>query len=492
MSPVGTRVTTAVRSGPTSRLVAPGSPFFVAGITERGDTAAAVRVSSMQEYADLLGGRVSYGAVYDALRCYFEEGGTRAFVARVVGAGAAVGDLVLVDRAGAPVNTLRIDAKDSGAWSANVTVEVAAGSVAGTYRLVIRYAGTGGPGIEVYDNLVTPADAVQKLATSAYVRGTDLASATVAPNNQPAILAPTALSAGTDDRATVVAATHTAALVKFPKPLGPGAVAIPGQGSAAVGPLLMAHAAANYRIALLAAAAGANDAATIAEAQALRANVGAEFTGLAGPWVQMPDDAGGIRLVSPEGFVAGVRARVQQLRGPFRAAAGELAAARFVVGVERVIDEAATNNLNDGEVIPIRVVGGRVQPYGWRSLSLDEVNYSLLTGRDVLNDLASQAEADAQALAFETIDGEGKVFSDLAAILLAIVQPMRARGGLYPQRDGAGNEIDPGYRVDTGPAVNTPDSLAANQLRGVMSVRPSPTGQLVDILITKATVTASL
>lgn len=492
-------VRTATRTGPSYPQTSRAATFFVVGQSERGDAPVgaavveAMRIRSMAGYEALAGGRVTYGAAYDALRCYFEEGGVNAYFARVVGASATVGTRSLVDRAGSPLATLAVDAKDPGAWSANVTVQVSAGSVAGSYKLTVRYSGTGGPGIEIYDNLVTPADAVAKLATSAYVRGRDLASATAAPNNQPAILAASALSAGTDDRASIVAAGYTTALSRFPKNLGPGAVAIPGQTTANVGALLMAHAATNRRKALMAAAQGATDNAAIAEAQALRTNTGASSSGVFHPWLTMPDDAGGTRQVDPVGYVAGVRARAQESEpeGPARAPAGQIAQARFVTGVVSTIDDTAGDTLDDGEVNAIRIIADRVELYGWRSLSLDEANYFLLTQQDVLDWAASEVERMLEAYPFATIDGAGRLFSRIAGEAIGLLAPLADAGGLYPLIVN-GDPVDPGYKVDTGPSVNTSATIAQNRVRVAIGVRPSPSAAMIEATITKAAVGATL
>lgn len=488
----GVKVTTATIPGPSAPQTAPGSTFFVVGQAERGSTVDPIEVQSMTAYEALLGARTPFATLYDQLRTFFEEGGTRAVVARVVGPAAAAGTLNLVDRAGAPLPTLRVDAKDPGAWSANVTVQVQAGSAVGTYRLVVRYTGTGGPGVETYDNLTTPADAVAALATSAYVRATDLGSVTPGPGNQPAIAAATPLSVGTDDRAAIVAATRIAALARFRRSLGAGAVAMPGQPSAAVGAAVIAHARANRRIALLSVAQGATDNAAIAEAAALGIEPGADSAGIFGPWVVIPDGLGGRRTIAPEGFVAGVRARTHETDGPGQPPAGRWGEARFVIGTERDVDDLSGDTLDAGRVSAIRAFDRRVKLYGWRSLSTDDANWSLLSYRDLVDDIQVAAEAVLEdAAAFRRIDGHGHTFADVQSDLVGIVRPYAARDELYAQVVD-GRELDPGYRVDTGPTVNTDVSIAANRIRAVLGVRPAPAGALVELTLAKAGVTATL
>lgn len=484
----GVTVRTATRVGPSVPARAPSSTYFLVGLTERGPVDRAVPIRSMGEYADVLGARTTYGAVYDDLRMFFEEGGTRAYVARVAGAAAVAGTLTLLDRAGTPLGTVRIDAVSPGSWSTGITVQVEAGSQADTYRIVVRH----GDSTETFDNLADPAAAVTALAASRFVRATNLGSATAAPNNLPAIVGPVALSSGNDDRAAVTAATYLAALARFGAELGAGAVAIPGMAHSAVGAGLIAHGRANKRIALLAPPAAQSPDQAIAAAATLRATAGSEFAGLFYPWVLVPDEAGGTRTVSPEGYVAAVRARAVESEGPWRAPAGQIAAARYLAGVERELTRAEGDRLDGNAVSAIRAVAGRPRLYGWRSLALDELNFALLTGQDVLNLLVAQAEERLEQFVFRTIDGRGHLFAEAAAELTGIAEPIRAAGGLYERLDDEGNVLDRGYGVDVGPSVNTPASLAENKLRAALSVRVSPTGALVEVTIVKAGLNAGV
>jgi phage tail sheath protein FI len=486
--PVGVQVTTETAPGGGGLQANESAAYFVAGLTERGSVTEPVVLRSMGEYRRLLGERVAYGSLYDDLAAFFAEGGARAYVARAVGAAASVGTLTLQDRAGVPLNTLRIDAKDPGAWSANVTVQVADGLVADTFTLTLRYKGEQ---VERYENLASPAAAVQALAVSGYVRAVDLGSATAPPANNPAVLAATALSAGSDDRAAVTSAELVVALERFGVELGSGAVAIPGHPHSTVAAGLTAHASARRRIALVAPSVGTEVAAAGAAARGLRTSAGAEHVGFFYPWVKVPDGAGGSRTISPEGYVAGVRARTIAQVGTWRAPAGEIAASRHLVGVERELTRDQIDTLADDAVSAIRPMLSGFRLYGWRSLSLDEVHYRFLSTRDLLNELASKSERALERLVFETIDGRGQLFVKAETEVERIVEPIRAGGGLY-EKVGDGQVIDPGYSIDTGPGVNTPETIARGEVNVALSVRPSPVGELIRMVITAVGVNADL
>ena len=485
----GVSIRTATRSGPASATVPESGRYFVAAQFERGRTDVAQLVRSAAELEVLYGGRVSYGSGYDDLRTFFEEGGAEAYVIRVVGPAATTGTLTLSDRAGVPLPTIRLDARGAGAWSTGVTVAVEAGTLPDTFR--IRIDGPLAYDAEVYDNLDTVAGAVAAInARSRLVTATDLGSATAAPNNRPAILAATALSAGSDDRAALTANTMTAALAKFGAELGTGAVAVPGYGHSLVGTALIAHAKANRRLALIAPPQGTSVADAIAAADGL-VDVDGEHGGLFYPWVTIPTGGGTTKLISPEGYVAAMRARAHTEAGPWRAPAGEVAVARYVTGTERVITREDGDALDEAHVSAVRTIAGTVRLYGWRSLSTDEDNYALLTGRDVLNTVAQAAEERLERFVFQPIDSDGRLLASVAAELVGIVDPYRAAGGLYA-RTVNGEQLDPGYSIDVGPTVNTEAVLRDNTIAAVLALRVSPVGSLIDLTIVKAGLTAAV
>lgn len=475
----GINIRTATRSGPVNPTIPASGRYFVAGQFERGRVDVAARIRSLAELEVLYGARVTYGAAYDDLRMFFEEGGTEAYVVRVVGPAATVGTLTLLGAAAAP--GVRIDALGAGAWSTGVTVQVTAGTLAATIRVIVDGPLEGDT--ESYDNLADAAAVVEALKRSRYVRGTNLGAT-------PIVIAATPLTAGVDDRASITATTMTNALAKFGSNLGAGAVAIPGYSASLVGAALHAHAKAFRRLAIMAGPVGASDADYLTLANARLAADG-EYSGVFGPWVSVPLTNGSTKLISPEGYVAAVRARAHLTDGPWAAPAGERASARFVLGVERELTRAQGDALDEGNVNAIRTIAGSTRLYGWRSLSTDTANYALLIGRDVLNTVAYEAEARLERFVFRTIDGRGQLLASVAAELVGILAPMAAAGGLYA-RVVEGAEVDPGYSVDVGDTVNTTAVLNANTIAAVVALRVSPVGSLIDVTIVKAGLTATV
>lgn len=483
----GVAVTVGAVSGPSAPTLAPSSKYFATGLAERGATDAPTRVTSFAQFQELFGARTTYSALWDDIKTFFEEGGTEAHVARVVGPAATTGTLTggLQDQQGTPATTLNVSARNAGAWSSGLTIQVLAGPTAATFRIQVRLNG-----VLVHDwtNLSSPAEAVSRSETSPYIKLTNAGSTGVAPTNNPAVVAATALGAGTDDRASVTATHYVNALALFTTELGDGAVAIPGIGTT-VHAGLIAHADAYNRLALLAAASNTDKATLISTAAALDA----KRAGLFAPFIKVPDEYGGTRTISPEGYVAAVRARAHGI-GPWRAPAGEMAVARYVVGPATVFSATDGNDLDAAKVNVIRSVSRTTRLYGWVSLAADRDNWGFLTGADTVNRVVTEAYAQLEDYLFGTIDARGHLLGKVAGTLEGIVAPMAEADGLYARLDPAdptGPPLDPGYRVRV-LDINPVEVSAQNKVLAELGIRVSPTAALVQLTVTKAAVTAAL
>lgn len=484
MAAPGVYVTTSARSGVAGQVTAPSGQFFIVGMFERGPIDRAVQVRNIGELERVFGTRTPYSSSYDQLVTFFSEGGRQAQVVRVVGAGATAGTLTLKDRAATPADTLQFDAASVGNSSTTLSVEVLDGSVANTFRVRVYQANKV---VEDYNNLANPVDAVSRFSNSVYVRVTNLASTSASPTNNPAAIERTALSAGDDARMSVTADTYIAGLDLFTETLGTGAVAIPGQGTSAAHAGLVAHAERFNRVALLAAPMES----TVSSLQALSSAVDSEYAGLFAPWVNVPVGAGMITPLSPEGYVAAVRARAHETVGPWRKPAGNIARAQHVLSLVTVFDNDDAELLAESKVSPIRGEGVNIRLYGWNSLSTDRDNWRDLKDRDLVNWLVTESTRRLENYVFETIDNRGQLMSQIEAELVGLVDPVAQANGLYARFDDEGNEIDPGYAIDTR-SLNTESTIVNNELHVGLAVRVSTTSDLINLTIVKAGIQSAL
>lgn len=450
-SMTGVHVHTGATSGTGDVLRAPGSRYFIAGCAEKGDDATPVVCKTFPAFVREFGNAVAYGFLYRDALTYFKQGGTELVVTRVVGDAATKGELQLVDRALAPVNTVKLTAFSAGAWSTDLTATVDDGEVDDTVTIVLTYkAGTVDEIVETFRNLASPAAIVTKInASSRLAVASNDDSATVAPGNLPAVMVATAFSAGDDDIDSVDADALVAALDRFTFRYGPGAVAIPGYDASLVADGLEAHCAADDidRIGLTHDEQSSSVEAGKTLALSLRGATDSEYVGIFGPWVSCPDGAGGVVTVPPTGSVAARRAAAHQSKGPWLWPAGEAGKLTFVTGAEFDMTAADIDDLIGAGFNPIVAIDGQgLEVYGWRSLSVDEAYYSLAT-RDTLNVHGWQAKRVLQPLVFKPIDGKGVTVADARGRLVALCEDMKQAGGLYPLLDDTGAELDPGYSV---------------------------------------------
>lgn len=480
----GVNVTTSVKNGPSTPLRASSGQAFFAGLAERGPSDSAVLIRGLADFESVFGRRPAYGYLYDTVKTFFDEGGEQAYVTRVVGPDASRGTIVLQDRATpTAANTVTFDAASAGAWSGDLKIVVEPGSIADSVKISVVLRGNT---VESQNNLTTPAQIVQKFSTSVFVRVTNMGSTATGVTALPQVGTYT-VTAGDDKRGAIQTVNYVNALENFTEGLGDGAVAIPGVGPG-VHDGLVAHAKANRRVALL----SHNDGATNIELAQTVTAVNDDVAGLFTPWIQVNDGAGGIRNAPPEGFVAACRARAHDTVGPWRAPAGGIAIARNVLGLQTEYTKAESESLDAARVSVIRRVAGTIRLYGWRSLSADEQDYGFLSARDLLNRLVVESEKRLEAYVFAPIDAKNQLLSAINAELVGIVEPMRQAGGLYEQIDANGQQIDPGYLVETGNTVNSTQSLAKNEVRARLSVRLSPTGALVSLDIVKVSLLSGL
>lgn len=475
----GVNVITTALGDVATPLPDESGTFFVAGLAERGPVDRAIVVRGLADFEAVYGARASYSHLYDSVRCYFEEGGSQAYIARVVGAGASTGTVTLLDRATEPVATLTVTAGSAGSWSENIDIVVEEGASPGTVLVSVKIDGEV---VEQYNNNATIEDILARFKGSSYVTVTNAGSVTVAPDNLPA-LGTFTLSAGTDDRMTVTSETYVKALEKFVPGLGDGSVAIPGLGDS-VHAGIVAHAETHNRIALL----SSDMDVSVAELKAQAGSVNSEFAGLFAPWVPISDNGGGVRVVPPEGLVAGRRSVAHEQEGAHRAPAGQMGVSRSASGVYVEYTANEADDLDNAKVSVIRLINGSVRLYGWRSLSNDTNNFGYLHHRDVLNRIVVQSEVALEEFVFAPIDAQGATLARIDSSLTSILEDMRVEGAFYARIEN-GEEIDPGYVVIADSSINTTASVAQNKIRAKVLVRIVPLGALIELTISKVALT---
>lgn len=473
MSKIGVEISTTIRSGPINDGPVSGR-FQIAAITSTGPADRALLVRSIAEYEAFYGARSAYGANgYDTARLFFEEGGSELIVSRVVGPAALPDSLILMD--GSAAETLKVTAVSPGSYNGSLTAAVA----------------TDGDGVKItialdgvamdYISGATPAELVAGSANSGLVRITDLGSVTAAPGNMPAVTAATELTGGADDRASVTT-EHVVAALGLAGELGEGgSVAAPGYSVSMIGNELIAYAKSNRRIALLAPESEMSAEAVITAAETYVSGAG-DSAGLFYPHLVIPDGSG-TRTISPEGYVAAVRARAHDQVGYWRKPFGDIAQLQWAIGTNVPVNTSLNNRLNDAKVNGIVTTGTKVRLYGWASLAANP-DMAAISDRDVLNNLGRELKNLLEPYVGEQIDGLGHLMGRVEGEVEGHVATIADAGGLFALvRDE--EEVDPGYQVDVSQTNNPLSSLAANILNVTVMIRLSPTADWIRVEIIK-------
>lgn len=466
-------VTTSITDRRSSGRAAPSSGnWFVGGFTERGRDDAPTLITSMAQKVELLGERTADTAIlHDALDVFFREGGRNAYVQRILGPAAAKATVNATDGSG---TAMTINAKSKGAWGNGIDVVIAASS--GNFTLTVTYNGVT---VETSPTLATVAEAVAWASTTS--RYIDIVSGTG--------LDPTAgtkeLASGADDLNNVTSNHSIAALAKFVLSMGPGQVSLPGMTTAALHEALLLHAQDNRRIALLDAANSADHSTIGAAALALRTKAGARFGGQFWPWAVVPGVAiGTTRTVPWSAVQAGMSARaLAQGKNPGDPIAGRLGESQYAIGLSQdAISDAQREIYNDLGVNVAVMYRDAPRTFGNRTMAnpITDSNWSQLSQSRTVAAVAAVAEEVGQDFFERKIDGRGFTLADYGQEIVG-----RACLPFYLANDLYGETPQEAFKVDTGPDVNTPATVAAGQLRAALSLRTSPGADMVQIEIVK-------
>ncbi len=465
----GTSVTVGDGAGSRFAAADSGTAFFV-GLSDRGPVNEPVLVRSPADAVSKVGGRVNYGLLHDALDVFFREGGSRAFLGRIVGPSPVVATVALDDAGDA--DCLTVTAVSPGEWANNLSVEVAASG--GNFTITVKESGST---VEVSPTLATNVEAVAWAAKSSFIRLAALSA------NDPKTQT-VSLASGSDDRANITATQVANALNLFSADLGPGQVAYPGATDGTTHLALATHAVARNRVALLDGADTATAGTITAQADAVRAAGNGRAAGLFAPWVVVPGvTPGTTRTVPPSAVQAGLAARSDGTSGnPNVPVAGQNAISRYAIGLSQSAwSDQNREVLNNAGVNVILEKSATIRSYGNRTCAnqVTERNWLLLSNSRLAMFIAAKAGEIAEHYLFAQLDGRGIKVAEFAGDLQGILLPLYQMDALY------GATPEEAFSVDTGEGVNPPEQLAEGILSASISVRMSPAAERVEIFVSK-------
>jgi uncharacterized protein len=474
----------------------PTSTAFPVGYSTWGPVDTPTTVTSWSDFVGKFGGfdPNSWLAIF----CYVFFNlfkGAQAVICRVVGTAAAVATSTLLDRASTPAATLRVDARHPSS-KVDVRRTVEAGTAANTVKLTFRSVKLGIK--EVYDNFDLSAAAISEInQKSELVRLANLNSATVSPNNLPALAAEAMLTGGNDDFASINAAryigtddgtTRTGLQAFNDELLGGGQVAIPGITATAVHAALVAHAERFHRLALLDPPLGSDPDDVIT----IRRLYGTWYGALTYPWYEALDYAGsGLRMFYPPSAAhAGACAEADRTVGVHKAPAnfvipGALDIERRANGQPQV-DDATLELLNGNDINCIlRIPEGGIRVYGGRVMTADR-RVQMMHETRTLNLIYFSLKIAYRYAVFSVIDGGGQFFRELESVARTFLRGLWRDGALYGQREADA------YNVICNDKDNPEEAVEAGRAEVDVGVKLSKAAETIIVKVDNVPLTQDL
>jgi hypothetical protein len=470
VTPIPGITVTSGASAPSTSPPTDTGTWFIVGLTDRGPTDAPTLIRSLAQYVVVYGPRVAYGVLYDSLETFFKEGGSRAYVSRVVGPSAKTSTIKLSDGA---KSTLEVNAISPGEWGDDLTVLVKPGS--GDFVFTVELDEVA---VETSPVLNDNTEAVTWATHSSYIRLVDLGEGDPAEASKD-------LEGGDDDRNNATDEEWLAALDLLEADLGPGQVSMPGRTTEEAQENVLLHGEARNRVPLL----DGEDTATVgdltSQAAVLREQSTARFGGLFAPWAVIPGlTAGTTRTVPYAAVQAGLTARSDSLGGnPNEAIAGVNHVARYAIGLSQAAwSDAERGTLSDAGVNVARQISGRPRTYDNVTLvnPLVDATWLQLSNARLNMAISSRAAAVAERHLFAQIDGRGVEISKFGGDLVGeVLLPLYDAGALF------GETPEDAFSCETGDTVNTEETIAAGELHAVLALRMSPSAELIEIELIK-------
>jgi hypothetical protein len=170
-------------------------------------------------------------------------------------------------------------------------------------------------------------------------------------------------------------------------------------------------------------------------------------------------------------------------------AAGDNGVLRTALDLTQVYSDGDRQDLNAAGINVVRAVFGPIKVYGWRTTANPTTDPRWVNlGNSLMHrQIVALGAAVGEGFVFRQIDGQGHLLSEFnGALVGSVCLPMFLAGALY------GATPQDAFKVDTGDSVNTPDTIANNELHAVISVKMSPFAEEVDIEIVKYLVTETI
>lgn len=521
MSRPGTNVLVSDALPPVGAATDTSVGFFV-GEAAHGPVDETVLVRSLDSFVERLGDRINPPGLYDSVEAFFRDRGSRAYVRRLVPPDAKVA------KATSTTPAFVVTATEPGEWGNELTLALTAtpavlvaprrlalveepappepakrsrgkastrddeaengenGDEAEAEMAAVYVAVRRGPTVleRSASTVATVGELTAWSATSRYVRVTGTAATVL-------VAGTVDLEDGEDGTLPVTSAPILLdAVLGFDPALGPGQLQAPAKFAPAQHEALLRGAEFGNRVAYLDADPALDEAGLTAHVNTLRTLDVDRFGGLFAPRAVVPGRAPStFRTIPWSGIQAGLTAFRDGFGNPAQPAAGSFGISRWAVDLEREYSDDERERLMLAGVNTARIVQSSVRAYGFRSLVDPEGprrGWLQLSGVRVAMAIKSEADEIAERYVFAVLDGRKRKIAEFGGELGGLCLRYFAADALY------GDTAEDAFRVETGDAVNTPESIADGQLRAILLLKVSPFAEFVEVQIVKQAITEAL
>jgi hypothetical protein len=493
---IGVNVTTSELPPASGSQFNTGAAYMV-GRGDSGPVGQYVQCLSISDVTNAIGPRSSTNSVlWDSADVYFREGGGILYISRVVGpSGVVNASITLQDAAAHP--TVFFTATYPGAFGNTLEASVVVSSP--NYTVLVE--DSNGNTLETHGPYLTSAGNAPLLASASAYGAFTQASGSGFTSAAPTTLAATALTGGADNYSSATLTNWQAALAAFTLALGPGQVSAPGMTNTALSGIWSAlgvHAQTFNRVAICDMRDQQTATTVITDLGSFGTSGVGSYCAFWAGQVLVPSSTGtpGVtRTVPASAVISALCAQVDATGNPNQAAAGDSYPLQYVQQFTGTLGaplygQSDIDTLNAAGVNTWNTVFGVRQNYGFSSSvlqSTDTIYWQFNHAR-----LRMSLEADSQVI------GQPFVFSQLSQTdITAFGSDLAANAADYVTSkafstiapDGS---TDQGFVVNTASPINTATTMAAGQLNAVLSYRPAPFAQLVDIQLAAVPATANL
>lgn len=471
------------------------------GAYHRGPNKGVV-VTSWSQFVRLYGDFVDSKGSYLPFSVYqfFANGGSTAAIARVENTDSVAATLIIVDKTTPSAeDILQIDATSPGEWGNDMFIAIQGSNTSDRFNLIVYMGGTADSNIveRFVDLSVNPVDGRYSvtlinspISGSSYIKLTNLKDVPgwtyVAGTDNPATLSATALADGADGTTPGdLAAIGTARLDAFE-----GSILVvnaPGVSSTGVLNDLIEWAEDRGNAFIVADGpvppSGIQTSAQVTSTYLTQANAmqSSSRVALYGPWVMCVDPSsavpGATRWLPPGGSVLGQYARNDTLRGVQKTPAGIDTSLNGVIALEARFTSADLDNLNDGNVNPIKVVPGRgFCIFGGRTLSHGYPDRYIAVRRTLM-----QLEHDFQDLtAFAVFEPNGpELWGQINAVLSNYLTTQMQVGTIQ------GSVAEEAFFIICDNSNNTPSQVQAGIVNVEIGVAVASPAEFITIRVSQ-------